>query len=88
MDLRKKAERKAYVARKKNARSENAKWRSLPATEEQWKVLRMIGRRTRVEFDVDITRGEASEVIAARFKSDPQACRAHRAAQRRRDEAA
>lgn len=67
-----------------NARHANAKWRSEPATEQQWKVLRRIGSETGQVFDIAITRGEASEIIGGRFATDDSAARWHRRSQARR----
>lgn len=62
----------------------SASWRSLPATDRQWAVLRRIGRSTGDRFDVDISRGEASDVIGERFGADPAAARVARRAARAR----
>lgn len=73
------------VFRKINAANNNARWRADPATERQWTVLRRMGRETGQRFPDTITRGEASALIAERFKQNPQARhQANRARRKRR----
>jgi hypothetical protein len=47
--------------------------------------VKKIGRADGERFPDNITSGEASDVIAARFSSDPAAAHAHRRAARKRD---
>ena len=76
--------RKTARFRRLNGEKESAEWRALPATAAQWAVLRRVGRETGVRFPESMTRGDASEVIGARFAADPSASRASRRAHRRR----
>jgi hypothetical protein len=76
--------RKRQAAIKRNLRSETARWRTEPATELQWKVLRRIERATGRTFADSMTKGEASERITQRFAQDDHAARAHRRSQRAR----
>ena len=70
--------------RTRNAQASNARWRGLPATPEQLKVLQRIEHETGASFPAEITRGEASTAIAQRFADDDRAARAHRRAERAR----
>jgi hypothetical protein len=74
--------RKAAIRR--SAASPDARWRSQPATERQWKVLRRIGRLTGERFAPGLSRGDASVVIGRRFGSAPDAAAAHARAQRKK----
>jgi hypothetical protein len=78
--------RKRQGAIKRNARSPNAKWRSEPATERQREVLRLIAAETGRTFSPEITRGEASELIAGRFAENEIATARHRRRRRERRE--
>ena len=76
--------RKRQAAIKRNVRSESASWRTEPATELQWQVLRRIERETGKTFDDSMMKGEASGLISERFAQDERAGRAHRRSQRAR----
>ncbi len=67
-----------------NAQPSGASWRDQPPTKKQARVLRRIEHETGRRFPPSITRGEASDVIGARFEQDPDAGRAHRRANRAR----
>jgi hypothetical protein len=73
-----------------NALGPNAKWRSDPASENQWKVLRRIGKKTKERFPETLTKGEATEIISRHYETDPAAFRRHRRAKakRKREQAA
>jgi len=78
------AKHKKHRAIERDKRSSAAAWRSLPATELQWAVLRRIEAASGVRFDGAITRGEASDRIGERFATDDDARRAGRRARRAR----
>ena len=76
--------KKRNAAIKRNAQSLSARWRTEPATEFQWRVLRRIERETGQTLADSMTKGQASDLIRERFAHDEHAARAHRRSQRAR----
>jgi hypothetical protein len=76
--------RKRQAAIKRNRTSVNASWRTEPATEPQWQVLRRIERETGRTLADSMTKGEASDLLSERFAQDERAERAHRRSKRAR----
>lgn len=64
--------RHAVARNRKKARKRSlyaGQWHGDPASEEQWKVLRKIGRKTGKRFPDGITKGAASAAITAHHAS-------------------
>jgi hypothetical protein len=74
-------------AKKRNAAKPEAKWRDEPASERQLKLLEVIASETKIEIRKPLTKGEASELITAWAKVNPDSRRALRRAYRARKRA-